>query len=495
MIPYIKDNFRGGISDEYTRGLKGTWKYSYGLDIHKRRDSLSCNLAMSNIANSSIVNDLIKYRVVARDGSTYCFGSAGSVYAIAGNTQDPVVTFVYNDENGAIKGAGEWKQSDGNTYLMWATDTSIARMTFNGSPDLPLVAGVVNANYKTDLQSADQHPFKQATGNMLIGNKGFLALIDYDGGYNSQAMNLRPGNIIKALEERDDYALMGSERLDESEEGHIWSWISTALNWVQKKKIPVKGVNALIDTELLLLQGGNAGEIFSSDFSSSAPLNSLPDGAGQVNPEGVSIYNDLALFGFYGCNDPAQVGIYSIGRRMRNRPFAFNHEFRLTRTVAGSTIAEIGSVWVASSAVFASWKTIDGSTIEYGVDMSSSSTRAFARYEGLEFTGGSPHLKKQYNSEKLVIEPLPAGTALSVLFRPSRATDGGSESAGPGWKYARVASGPETTFTTQGATEAEFIINDKAKVFEIAYELTPNGSSTPEITAAVGYLGDKTLEH
>lgn len=495
MIPYIKDNFRGGISDEQTRGLKGTWKYSYGLDIHKRRDSLSCNFAMSNIGNSSVVNDLIRYRVKARDGSTYCFGSAGSVYAVAGNPQDPVVTYVYNDENGAIKGAAEWEISDGNVYLMWATDTSIARMAINGSPDTPWAAGVVNQNYKTDLTSADQHPMKQATGNLLIGNKGFLAMFDFQGNYTNQAMNLRPGNIVKCLEERDDYVIIGSERRDESEEGHIWNWISTALNWGQKKKIPVKGVNALIDTERLLLQGGSAGELFYSDFVNMAPLNSLPDGAGQVNPEGVDIYNDLALFGFYGCNDPTQVGIYSYGRRMLNRPFAFNNEFRITRTVAGSTVAEIGAVWVNSSAVFASWKTVDGSTIEYGIDMSSSSTRASARYEGLEFNGGSPHLKKQYNSEKVVLEPLPASTSLSVLFRSSRATTGGDSSAGAGWKYAKIAGGTDTTFTTQGATEAEFIINDKAKVYEIALEMTPNGSDTPEVSAMVGYLGEKTQEH
>ena len=49
MIPYLKDSWRGGISDESTRGIKGSFKYGYGLDIHKRRDSLSANYAMSNI--------------------------------------------------------------------------------------------------------------------------------------------------------------------------------------------------------------------------------------------------------------------------------------------------------------------------------------------------------------------------------------------------------------------------------------------------------------
>lgn len=493
IIPYIRESWRVGISDENNRGVRGSFKFSYGLDIHKRRDSLSCNYAMSNIGTSSIVNDLIRFAVPARDGSTYCFGSAGSIYAIAGHVNDPVITYVYNDENGAIKGASEWKQSDGNTYLMWTTNTSVARMTLNGSPDTPWAAGVVTQDYKTTLDASDFHPMRSGAGNLNIGNGNFLATIEYDGDFNNAAMNLRPGNIIKCLEERDDYVLMGSERQDESEEGHIWSWITTALNWVQKKKIPVKGVNALIDTERLLLQGGTNGEIFYSDFNTTAPLNSVPDG-GQSNSQ-VGIYNDLALFGIYGTSDPANVGIYSYGRRMLNRPFALNNEFRLTRTVAGSTVSEIGGVWIASTAVFTSWKTTDGSTSEYGVDMVSTSTRATARLEGLEFNAGRPHQKKIYQIEKVNMDALPSGTSLSVIYKPDRKTTGGDSSAGAGWRYAKLADGTGTTYSVTDSTEAEFIINERAKIFEVGVELNPSGTSTPDITALVGYIDDSFSEH
>ena len=490
FIPYIKDSWRAGISDENTRGVRGSFKYGFALDIHKRRDSLSANYALSNIGTSAVINDLIRFAVTARDGSTYCFGYAGSVYAIAGNPADPVVTFVYNDENGAIKGAAEWKQSDGNNYLMWCTNTSVARAILNGSGDTPWPAGFATQDFKTTLDAADYHPMKNAGGSLIIGNNNFLATVAFDGTFNPAAVNLRPGNVVKCLEERDDYVLIGSERIDESEEGHIWSWITTALNWVQKKKIPVKGVNALIDTERLLLQGGVNGEIFYSDFSNTAPLNSIPTG-GQCNSQ-VGIYNDLAIFGIYGAGD--QSGIYSYGRRAMNRPFALNQEFRLVPSVAGNTVTEIGAVWVASSAVFASWQ-VAGSTTQFGVDMSSTSTRASARLEGLEFTGGQPHLKKSYRSEKVIMEPLPAGTSLNVIYKPNRQTTGGSSSAGAGWKYARLADGTSTTYSVTDSTEAEFIINENAKVFEVGVEITPSGSSTPEVVAMVGYLDDSLSEH
>lgn len=494
FIPYLKDSFRAGISDESTRGVRGSFKYAFGADIHKRRDSLSANYAMLNVGASSTVKDLIKYTVNAKDGSTYAFGSAGSIYAISGNPADPVVSFVYNDENGEIKGAAEWEQSNGTNYLYWSTGTCIARRALSStSPDTPWgLDGTIRQDYIVEfIDSADQHPMKNASGNLMIGNKNYLALLDFQGEFNPRAVNLRPGNIIKTLEERDDYVLIGTTRVDTSEEGHIWSWITTALNWVQKKKIPVRGVNALIDTERILLQGGTAGELFFSDFNNTAPLNSVPAG-GQCNPGGVDILNDLALFGIYGAGD--QSGIYSYGRRMMNRPFAFNHEFRLSETVDGNTMDEVGAVWVSSSAAFASWQ-VTGSATYYGIDMVSTSTRATARVEGLEFSGGQPHLDKEYRTEKVVMEPLPSGTSISMLYKTDRATTGGDSSAGAGWKYARVASGGATTFTTANATEAEFIINDKGRVFETGLEVNPSGGDTPEVIASVGYIGDKSQEH
>ena len=485
MIPYLKDSCRGGISDENGKGIKGSFKHAYGIDIHKRRDSVSCNWQMNKIHSTT---DLIRFAVNAKDGSTYCFGSAGSVYSISGNPLDPAKTDQYNDENGEIRGAAEWNENGTANYLYWATATSIARASLNGSE-----LGAKTQDYKTTLDNYAYHPMKNASGSLMIGNGNFLAKIDYDGAFTNAAMNLRPGNIIKCLEERDDYTIMGSERVDDSEKGYIWAWITSEVNWLYKKKIPVRGVNALIDTERLLLQGGTDGEIFTSDFSSTAPLNSIPS-KGQCNNQ-VDIYNDLALFGIYGCDEADKVGIYSYGRRMQNRPFSLNLEFRLSPTVAGSTVTEIGGVWVNNDTVFASWKTTDGSTIEYGVDMASSTTRAVARLESLEFDAGQPHMKKNYTSEKIVMKPLPAGCSVNVIYKPDRQETGGSSSAGAGWKFADVSSGGSTTYSVEGSDEAEFIINDEAKVFETGVILTPSGTDTPEITGRVGYLKDELKQY
>lgn len=93
------------------------------------------------------------------------------------------------------------------------------------------------------------------------------------------------------------------------------------------------------------------------------------------------------------------------------------------------------------------------------------------------------------------MEPLPSSTQLSVIYKTERATTGGDSSVGAGWKYATVANGTSTSFSTVDETEAEFSINDSGKVFEIGLELVPSGTSTPEVTAMVGYINEATDEH
>ena len=480
MIPYIISSFRGGVSDESDKGIAGSFKHGYGLDIHSRDDVLQCASTIATI-DSTVVSSLITTMVTARDGSTYCFSDTGSVFAISGSVDDPVTTLVYNDENGKIRGAAEWKLSDGNNYIYWATNTSVARMILNGSGDTPWAAGVVTQDYKTTLDAADWHTMKNAGGVLNIANGNFNATIDYDGAFDPADLNIRPGNLIKAIEERDDYVILGSERRDFSEEGHIWSWITSAVNWVQKKRIPAQGVNSIITGENMLLQGGDDGEIFYSDFVNAIVVHAVP-GGGKTNPGGVAIENDLALFGMYGGTYP---GLWRYGRRGKNRASVLDYPYRLAPTVAGSSVSTIGAVAVVNGLALASWGTTDGSTSDYGVDMVSSTTRATAVYEGLEFNAGAPHLKKTHESVKAITTPLPSGTSYSIKFKHDKETD---------WRYAVLGNGA-TTYSTTNSTESEWTIGKPGHTYEVGAELNSSGSSTPQIQSIITYISNEQSDH
>jgi len=493
MIPYIISSFRGGLSDENDKGIAGAYKFGSGLDIHGRDDILTGKQSMATIlGNTAGVfgtgypatthTGIIKFFVPASDGTTYCFGSTGSVFSRSG---DGTWNFVYNDENGNIKGAAEWKLDTEVDYLFWATNTSIARKALAGvdvAPDTGTARWTdVTADWKTLLDPADYHTMRPASGQLMIANGNYLASVDYSGSFLPAALNIRPGNLIKTLEERDDYVILGSYRKDNSEEGHIWSWIISATNWIQKKRIPVKGVNSMISTELLLLQGGDEGELFFSDFVNAVPLHGIP-GGGQTTPAGVSIENDIAVFGIYGGTYP---GIWSYGRKRKNRPMALNYDYRLAQTVAGSSISTIAAVCMVDGTLLTSWGTTDGSTSEYGVDSASSTTKATAVYEGLEFSGGRPYWKKNFNTVVLNMTPLPAGCSLSVRFKMDKETV---------WRYA-VTGGNATVFSEADQTEAIFSIVKPGNVYEVGIDLNPSVNDSPQILAVSSYLDETGYEY
>lgn len=473
FIPYIIDSFRGGVSDEDDKGIKGSFKYGYALNIHKRRDSLSCNQAMVTIGAGTVV-DFVKYFVCGSDGSTYGFGDAGTVYSITGDS-DHTLGLRYTEANGAIKGAGEWGRNDGVYYMYWATNTTIARKVYSTMGYTDWGDAV---EWKNDLITAEnQHPMKRACGAFLMGNGNYLGMIDYTGVWNPQAMNIEPGNVIKCLESRGDYAIIGSENKDAGEEGHIWKWITTALNYIDKKKIPIKGVNALIDMELNLLQGGVDGELFLSDFVNTESLIAIP-GGGYASPGGATIDNDLALFGIYGGTYP---GLWSYGRRARNRSVILNQEYRLVQTIAGNTLTGIGGIISNNGTVYAGWKT----AIAYGIDCVSTTTKATALYEGLEFDGGNPHLDKYFRDVHLIISPLPAGCSVAVKAQTDKSTT---------WTTLKTADG-NVSFTTTNATEATFLIDQKANIIELGLTLTPSANTTPEVLAIITYIEKETADY
>jgi hypothetical protein len=224
----------------------------------------------------------------------------------------------------------------------------------------------------------------------------------------------------------------------------------------------------------MILQGGEDGELFYSDFNSAIPLHGIP-GGGTTSPGGVGIEDDLAIFGIYSGDYP---GIWSYGRKRKNRPMALNYEYRLANTVLGSSISTIAAITTTDGLVMASWGTSDESTSEYGIDIVDPSNKASALYEGLEFSNGQDFLKKKFDAVKLSMKPMPVSTYVSVKFKLD------NESV---WRYGFTGSGA-TSFSYEGETEAIFSIGKIGKIYEVGVELTPSVNETPKITSVNTYI-------
>jgi hypothetical protein len=404
------------------------------------------------IGASNVFEDLIKFFVKSNDGYTYGFGDTGIIYR---RRIDGYWSRLYKDENGEIKGASEWYDDSGHTYLYFATDTVLKRKPLPGLSNWNDVETV-----GTNLTSAKWHTMRECGGSLIICNSDKLALVGYDGSYTNEAVQLIPGNIATTLVERNGRSIVGCAR----------------------KSDPTRSINGAIDAEVPLAQVGDDGEIFFANMSDTVPVKRFP-GGGKVNPGGVcnqiqqvnffeweqtalswidkQSVGNLALFGVYNA-DYGKNGIYSYGRNNKNKPFILNLDYSLE-------VDEIGAIENIEGVIVASYKF--GSY--YGVVRVDPSNKATAIYEGLDFKAPvkQPVDITNWKTTELFLSPLPNGSSIEFYYKINKTGD---------WVRAYTADG-KPSFTTSSGKKAVFRIGAEGEIFEPKVILNPIGNETPEV--------------
>lgn len=301
---------------------------------------------------------------------------------------------------------------------------------------------------------------RQIGGGLKICNRDWLALVGYDDSYTNEALNLIPGNISKTIVERNGRAIIGTYRASD----------------------PDKGVNAAIDSEYPLAQVGDNGEIFFANMTDSMPIKVFP-GGGKCNPDGVTnqveqvnffeweetalswidkqSVGNMALFAIYNA-DTGKGGIYSFGRKKKNVPFVLNLDYQLDAD-------ELGALTVVDGTILVSYQ--EGSS--FGVKAVSSTTKAIATYEGLDFKAPVkyPINITTWKQAELFMSPLPSGTSVEFWYKINKT---GS------WIRARTGDG-ELSFDTAQAKKVTFVISAEGEIFEPKIVLNPSFNTSPEI--------------
>jgi hypothetical protein len=518
-------SFEGGISSFADRGIRGAFKFASGIDIRKSVDTLSCQQALkeegefgvshsqssslsqspslspsasasksvspsssssksqspsasgskSSSASASpsgsgspshsvsaspspsaglynVYEDLVIAWVKASDGNTYGFGDKGHIYR---RYTDGFTRMVYTDPDGSIKGAVE-KPSPTKTYLQWATGTKVMQKELPGQGDWTDVEIIA-----TNLTGADWHTMKQVGGANYIGNGSKLALVGYDDSWTNEALDIIPGRIIKTLIERDGRVAVGT----------------------YPAGYPTKGVNGAIDCEQPLVQIGDNGELFYSNFTDTMPVKKFP-GGGRVNPGGVcnevdqvemfswlfgsdswidrQSLGNMSIWGVYNATS-GKNGLYYYGRENKEQPFTLNLEYAMD-------VDEIGAVCNVEGTTIASYR--DGS--DYGVKAVDPNNKAQGIWEGLEYR--SPVKKAEeitvYSHVEVFMNALPAGCTVKFYYQKNK---NGT------WVQCMTADGLDA-FTVAGRKKAVFRINDEMDIYEPRLVLNPGANnSTAEI--------------
>ena len=453
MKSYTFKSFRGGISDYENKGIEGSFKFGKGLNIRKRIDSLSCNYALKHVSNFSPTG-LVRFIVPTRvSNAVYFLASDGKIYEKTSG--DP--TLKYTDADGDILGAAVWYDNSGNTYLYWATSTKLHRKALPGLSDWTDVDAT--GTFPKTLTASSYHTMKVINGALVICNLNYLAYVGYDNSFSASALNLIPGYVAKTLLERKKFAMVGCVRDDQIDESAVFSWDTDSNTWNDKQIYPVNGVNAMIDTDLPLMQLGSNGAIFLNDMTNLLPLFTIPTG-GKVDPDACTSDNGLALFGVYG-NTSGYSGVYSYGHKQRNHPVVLNLEYPIT-------CDQIGSVSRVGTDMYVSYKV--GSS--YYVDQIDTTALQTAEYYSLDLMPDHKFQQRPvWSGCVLTTAALPASCKIEVWYKLDKNGN---------FIQAKLEGGA-TQFTTTGAMEAVFLFAEPAKIVELYAKLIPSGTSTPEI--------------
>ena len=388
----------------------------------------------------------------ASDGNTYGFGNAGHIYR---RYTDGFTRMVYTDADGAIKGAFEKPSDDGKTYLQWATGTSVKRKPLPGASDWSDVTEIAD-----NLTGADWHTMKQVGGANYIANGSKVALVGYDDSWTNEALDIIPGRLIKTIIERNGRSVFGT----------------------YPAGYPDKGTNGAIDCEVPLVQIGDDGELFFANFSDSMPYKRFP-GGGRVNPgwvtnevDQIEIFDwvfgadswidrqtlgNMSMWGVFGA-DTDRNGIYFIGRKNKDQPFAMNLEYALE-------VDEIGAVANVEGTTICSYR--DGN--DFGVKVVDSDNKATATYQSLEYKAPlkKPSNITEWKYADVEMASLPSGCSIAFYYRMDKNGD---------FVKANVADGG-TSFSTTSGRKAVFRIGAEGRIYEFQLILTPSGNNTPEI--------------
>lgn len=484
MNSFILKDFSGGFSDFEDRGIAGSFKLGINLDIRKAINSLSCNQDLIQEGGDVVVG-LIRWWVPCTDGNTYGFDGSGNIYK---RTSGGTYTKVYTDPDGAITGAAEWFCSNGKTYIFWATATKLhckeipGNATWSVDKDASVVVGSNTYTYpKTNLTTATWHTMAQAVGSLLIANYDYIGYVGWDGSYNQLGLNIFKKNYVKALIERGSYVIAGCPKVDNSPESNIIAWDTDAYSYNDKKNLVGGAINAMIDTDIPLLQVGTKGGIYYGDMQNVLPITSIP-GGGYCNPGGVTNDDGLALFGIYG-NTESRNGIYSYGKKKLNQSRTLNLEYYV------GECDEIGAICKTGTDILVSYRV--GST-NY-VKKANTALKATAYYYSLDLKAPSRlNYMPLWNSIVLTTKAMPANTKVEVFYKLDKSTRT-VDNVAVEWIQARMESKNndgtgKKEFDTTNGTEAVFLVGEKAKVIEVQIKLTPYGNTTPEVNKAEIYF-------
>ncbi len=409
--------FNGGLSSGSKIGLRGSFRWGQGLDIHSDPDRLQV-MPVTTKESGAIVTDLVLFGINNTvNANRYFLGDAGALY----------------------------KRTSTPTWSKLATYTNAQGMGFfSGTNKIFFVSG--DKEYQLDptsdavttgrtLNASTWHPVEAFLDKVFLGNGREListdaSNIDADSTTTGAGITIDFNYEIKVLKNIGNWFFIGATSANSSDARYfLWDGISEDYNYARTLK-GEDGINAVevADDGTVLIHAGKQGHVYQLT-GVDAPLiklKELPrvekDKTIEVYPGSTANYQGRTLFGLStGSSLTAERGVYSYTSTDKNYSKTFNMEYAIsTETTTGITL-QIGCLLSANTnELFIGWR----DDTSYGVDLvDGTAVQPTAIYESLIHDDNSPYRKKYYKKFKVKLAgDLATGEVVTLSYKADRAS-------------------------------------------------------------------------
>ena len=315
-----------GISDEDN----SYFSRLINIDIHTKPGKAQCSLALEDIDGGGIVTSLPTCSMVASNGDTF-IGAGTKIYKISGGTE----TLVHTSTQGAVLGLGEHQ-----SYVYYSTATKLGRQTVALASSEASWSSQ-NDSWATFTNAKAYKPMQWVNQILCIGDGNYIAIVDENGIFNANALDILERDVITALMDTNDNLTMGTFVNSAVHQANTYLWDTYSPSWSSSDLTQERGVNMFFRLDgYWYAQIGQIGNIYQWTGQRMLLYTRLRDGDTTVvtgiNSYGTTSLNGLTLIATIR-------GVFSIGKADSRLGLAKVIEY-VSSAGQGSTLGAIEAV-------------------------------------------------------------------------------------------------------------------------------------------------------
>lgn len=415
LIPIEGFNL-GGLADSKFSGIKNSVYKMVGFDPHSTPGLLKVEQKLTK-NSAATVTELCKHALTLTTGDTLWFsGTSGKIWhRAAAGTWSLCHTTTPTSGGTPCLGAFEYQG-----YVYWATESYLHRIA-SADADSSWSGDVVEDWAKFLITDAAYHPMVEQNNVLYVGDGRYLAQVD-TGVFSGLALDIKAPRRISALGKLGTTVLIGTYNGADIVKTEVIRWNTVSVNFAVSDPVDEEGINVFMAGDsIVFVQAGLRGNIYTYNGQALELYKKIPGEFtsakyGQVYPGAVANIGGNILFGFSnGSGDPADEGIYRIGRAARNYPYILDFPYPTSQRDGANFIltgTTIGAVLVDGHDLYVAWK----EDTNYGVDKLDASNKLSKGYLETRVMSATREPFSVFSKFLIAYESLPASTNIEILY-------------------------------------------------------------------------------